>query len=741
MIFFRFLKTLSNRSLILFFAFIVPIFLLKAPAMADGFIIPEIKRRIMPIAEVPNFSIKYHRVNIDINDQYAKTKVDQVFKNDTNIMLEGTYFFPIPYEASISNFSMYMGKQKVKGKIYTREEARRIYEEIVRKRKDPALLEYFNDGFFKANVFPIPANGEAETELQYEELTKANNQVYKYVYSLSTEKLSNRPLEEVVVNIKLKTGKPLKSIYSPTHELKITRINENEATVSYEAKNTRPNTEFVLYYTVSETDVGLNLLTFNDEDENKGYFLMMASPKFKAGNKDVVPKNVIFIMDTSGSMSGEKIEQAKEALKFCIKNLNKTDNFNIVTFSDSVETYKKTLLPANDSNIRKAEKFAEGIEAAGGTNIDEALKTGLSFTKNTKRPSTFLFLTDGQPTVGEQNTGAILKNLNIYNSKNAKIFVFGVGFDVNTQFLDKIGLQNHGYSEYVRPEEDIESTVSSLFSKINQPVLADISLDFDNVDVSDMYPKELPDLFKGSQLVVMGRYNGGNSATVTINGKVAGQKRIMKYPVSFNKSENTLYLPKLWATRKIGYLLDEIRLKGKNQELVDEVIKLSKKYGIITEFTSFLVLEDTDVSRPASEFRSEVNAQFDEAQSVNKGSWGISQSRNSKKLKDQAAQAPNTFLDKEGKTVNLEKQVQSIGNKTFYQKKNEWVDSEFKEENIIKIKIFSEAYFELSRKVKDLNKYLSAGNIVSIKIKGQNIQVGEKGKETLNSRDRKALGI
>jgi Ca-activated chloride channel family protein len=222
---------------------------------------------------------------------------------------------------------------------------------------------------------------------------------------------------------------------------------------------------------------------------------------------------------------------------------------------------------------------------------------------------------------------------------------------------------------------------------------------------------------------------------------VAGKTKVLKYPVSFNKTENTAYLPKLWATRKIGYLLDEIRLKGKKQELVDEVIRLSKKYGIITEFTSFLVQEDIDVTRPVTEFREDVSKSLDEAQSASSGSWGISQSRNSKKLKDQAAQAPNTFLNKAGETVNLEQQVQSTGNKTFYLKKKEWIDSEFKDENILQIKIFSEAYFELSKKIPDFNKYIAVGENVSLNIKGKNIQVGENGKENLSSSDRIALGI
>ncbi len=725
----------------LFFIFILFILFQTLPAQADGFIVPEYGHRIRPILEVPNFSIKNHYVNININDRFAKTKVEQVFKNDYSVMLEGTYIFPIPTDASISSFSMYMGNQKVKGKIYSREEARKIYEDIVRQRKDPALLEFFNQGFFKASVFPIPPNGESKTELQYEELTKSNNQVYKYVYSLNTEKLSNNPLENVAVNMKLKTTKPLKSVYSPTHELKITRLNDYEARISYEDKNVKPNSEFIVYYTVSEKDLGINLLTFNGDEGEKGYFLLMASPKYQINNNDIVPKNVIFVLDTSGSMSGEKIEQAKNALKFCLNNLNKSDYFNIITFNDSVETYKKGLLKVNDNNVRKALKFVEGLEAGGGTNIDEALRNGLNLDKNSNHTSTVLFLTDGQPTAGVTNTSAILDNLKKYNSEKAKIFVFGVGFDVNIQFLDKIATQQHGDSGYVRPEENIESTVSGIFTKINMPVLTNLKIDYSNVEVTDTFPKELPDLFKGSQLLVFGRYRDGGSANIKITGEVARHKKTFEFPVNFSKSENTDYLPRLWATRKIGYLLDEIRLKGKNQEMVDEVIKLSKKYGIITEFTSFLVQEDTDISKPVPAYREEVNKKLDTAQDADKGSWAISQSRNASKLKNQANQAPNSYYNNEGKTVNLEQQVQNMGNKTFFNKKSQWVDSDFKEENIIKIKLYSQAYFEIIKKIKGLDKYLSVGNEISVNIKGQNVQIGKVGKEVLSASEKNKLGL
>ncbi|MBC7473314.1 MAG: VWA domain-containing protein [Candidatus Sericytochromatia bacterium] len=732
---------IKKRSMFLFsLAFLSLNVFYNKPVFADGFIIPHRQKIIRPITEIPNFSVKNHFVNVDINDQFAKTTVKQIFKNDYNMDLEGTYFFPIPAEASISNFFMYMGEQKVKGKIYSKEEARKIYEDIVRKRRDPALLEYFNDGFFKASIFPIPANGQAKTELQYQQLNKANSNIFKYVYTLNTEKLSNTPLEEVSINVKIKTSKPLKSIYSPTHEIKINRINDNQAQVTYKVKNTKPNSEFILYYTVSEKDIDVNLLTYHDEIETKGYFLLMASPKFNVTNKDIAPKNIVFIIDKSGSMSGEKIDQAKDALKFCIKNLNKKDDFNIVSFSDNVESLSQELSSVNESNTKKALKFADGIEAEGGTNIDSALNTGLDFVNNSKKPATILFMTDGEPTVGIQNTEQILKNVKTYNPNKSKIFTFGVGFDVNTQFLDKISQQNHGDSEFVRPEENIESTVSNLFNKINMPVLNDINIKYSGINASDMYPKELPDLFKGSQLVILGRYTDGSRATVKISGKVGNQNKTFEYPLNFNKSENTDYLPKLWATRKIGFLLDEIRLKGSNKELVDEIIKLSKKYGIITEFTSFLVKEDTNLSAPSSTYRDSVKKKMGLAKNSSAGSWAISQSRNASKLKNQANQDSTSYLNESGETVRLDNQIQNIANKTFYQQKNIWVDGDFKDLKVIKIKVFSPAYFELS-KINSINKYLSVGNDISVNIKGINIQIGRIGKENLTNAEKALLGI
>lgn len=709
---------------------------------ADGFIVPSQNHIIRPVLEIPNFSIKYHQVNINIKDQYAKTTVDQVFQNNSNQLLEGVYFFPLPEEATLSNFSMYMGGEAVSGKIYTKEEARKIYEDIVRKRQDPAILEFINRGFFKASVFPIPSHGEAQTKIQYEELMKPNNNTFKYVYTLNTEKFSNKSIEKVDISIKIKTTKSLKTIYSPTHNIKVKKLNDHEAIVSYEEKNSKPDTEFVLYYSVSEQEFDINLLSYKENNDNTGYFLLLGSPKYSIKETDIVPKNIVFVMDTSGSMSGKKITQAKDALKFCIDNLNKKDSFDIVSFSDNVNLLKNKLIEVNDTNTKKALDFAESLESSGGTNIDEAMKTTLDLVKNDKKQATIMFLTDGQPTVGITNNDEILTNIKSNNKNKSKIFVFGVGYDVNIHFLDKLSLKNHGYSEYVRPTESIETSVSSIFSKINTPVLSNIKIDFSDKDIRDIFPKELPDIFKGSQLMILGRYKDEGKANIKIEGNVSGKHKEMNYKVKFKSEKENSFIPRLWASRKIGYLLEELRLSNNsNKELLDEVIRLSKKYGIVTEFTSFLVAEDVLLSETPSAQLKRTEEKMDMAKSFSKGSWAVSQSQNSNNLKAQTSNAPSFYYDQEGKKVDLNAKVKYAGKKAFFLKNQNWVDPTFKEEKVLKIKIFSNAYFEILNKVPHTESYFMLGNKLSVNINGVNVQVGNEGETSLTKEKRKLLNI
>ncbi len=693
-----------------------------ANVWADGFIIPVPPRPDGPFP--PNLSIKYHHVDIKIDNQVAQTTVDQVFVNNYHRDIEGTYIFPIPKDASISKFSMFVRGEEIKGKILDKDEARKIYQDIVRRKRDPALLEYFKDGMFKASVYPIPAHGETRIKLYYSEILKLNGGICGYRYTLNTEKFSKDPLQSVKVTVKINSKTPIKTIYSPTHNIRIEKQDDHHATVTYVEENTRPDKDFLLYYTVSEDDVGFNLLPYEDE-KHQGYFLAMISPRVKVPADKTLSKNILFILDTSGSMKGEKIKQAKGALSFCLNSLNEGDSFNLIDFDDQIRSFKTELVPAGQKNIKEALSFVEGCEADGGTNINEALQTALKQIEESKKPSFVIFLTDGLPTVGETDIRNILENVKRLNRSQTRIFVFGVGYDVNTRLLDRLAQDNHGTSDYVRPSEDIEVKVASFYKKVSHPILTDVKLSFKGVEVYDLYPQELPDIFKGSQLLVLGRFKNEGDTKVTLTGSAQGSVRKFNYQVNFLPDEKNDFVPRLWATRRIGYLIDQLRLHGKNKELVEEVVRLSKKYGIITEYTSFLV--DADYRLAARDLVPQAEGNLRGKLKVEVGAGAVDQAKTLGIYK-KAMQAPQGYLDAEGKEQKINKIVQ-IGNRTFFNKDGLWVDSRFEgKTEPIKIKKFSDAYFKLLNKLPQIGRFLALGDEVIFLLGEKAIQIGDVGK-------------
>ena len=702
-------------------------------ALADGFIIPMPPRPHEPFP--PNLSIKYHHVDISIDNQIAQTEVDQVFINNFHRDIEGTYIFPIPGDASISKFSMFIGGEEIKGEILDRQEARRIYEDIVRRKKDPALLEYFKDGMFKARVYPIPAHGETRIKLDYSEMLKLNGGICGYRYTLNTEKFSKDPLQSVKLTIQINSDQPIKSIYSPSHNIKIDKENDHKAKVTYVEENTRPDKDFLLYYTVSEDDIGFNLLPFEDEDHQR-YFLAMISPQVEVPADKTLRKEIIFILDTSGSMRGEKIRQAKGALTFCLNSLNSVDRFNVIDFDDQIRSFKNGLVGATRENIKDALGFVEKREAEGGTNINDALLTGLRQIGSESKASFVIFLTDGLPTVGVTDIKNILQNVKGDNKTGVRIFVFGVGYDVNAHFLDKLAQDNHATSDYVSPDEDIEVKVGSFYKKVSHPILTDIELSFSNVETHDIYPKELPDIFKGSQLLLLGKYKGQKSSAVILSGSTEKAKERFTYEVNFSPDEKNDFIPRLWATRRVGYLIDELRLHGENKELVDEVVRLSKKYGIINQYTSFLI--DADYRLTARELSMDAAPKFNALSKEEVGVGAVGQARTLGAAKK--AQAPMmTYFDSEGKEKKIEKVAQA-GTKTFFNKNGLWVDSEYEGDfKTIKVESFSQAYFKLVSRVPEIGKYFALGDKVIFLLNQKAIEISDQGKVDFTESELKAL--
>ena len=694
--------------------------ILTSKIWADGFIVPVHPHPDRPLP--PYLSIKYHHVEIKIDNQVAQTTVDQVFKNDYPQDLEGTYIFPIPEDASISKFSMYIGGEEIKREILDREQARRIYEDIVRRRKDPALLEYYGQGMFRARVYPIPAHGETRIKLSYSQVLKSENAICEYKYSLSTEKFSPTPLDNVKMDLIINSEVSIKNIYSPTHEIRVEKESDHKARVSYFEENTNPNKDFVLYYSLSEEEIGFNLLTYEDEKEGN-FFMALFSPQIRRAEKPI-PKKIIFILDTSGSMQGEKIRQAKNALIFCLNGLNRGDSFNLIDFDDRVRVFDQKVSPATRGNVDAGIKFVESCEAEGGTDINSALLEGLKQLNPEDKTSYIVFLTDGLPTVGINDVQRILQNVNAKNN-SVRIFVFGVGFDVNTHFLDRLARENHASSDYVTPDEDIEVKVSSFYKKISFPILSGLSLNFSRIKPLELYPEELPDLFSGSQIIVLGKYEGAGNSIATLSGYTNEGKENYSYKVRFSPEEKNSFIPRLWATRRIGYLTDQIRLYGKNEELVEEIVHLSKRYGIITEYTSFLI--DADFRLADRELHLRAGKAM-EALQMETGSGAVYQSKNLKKAQAGSI-APERYLDSSGKEKKITEIIQ-MGNKTFFKKNDLWMDSQYDDKlETIKIKRFSPAYFELAKRFPEFEKYLSLGEKVSFVFKNKIIEIADEGGE------------
>lgn len=746
---------MEKVGIIIMSVFVV-IVLTSSLARADGFIIP-----IPPpgVVRVPPLAIKYHRVSVEITDQIARTTVDQVFINEFPRDLEGTYIFPLPKDANITEFAMFINGKRISGELLEKEKARKIYQEIVRQMKDPALLEYLDRDLFKIQVYPIPAHGEKRIQLEYSEVLKNDAGMVRYYYPLDTERFSSHPLQDVSVTVTLRAQAGLKSIYSPSHEVAVDRKDAHHAMISYEDAQVVPDKDFILYYTVSEDALGANVLAYKQTQQD-GYVMVMLSPGYDSDQRDIMPKDIVFVLDTSGSMRQDnKLQQAQEALIYGLKGLRPDDRFGLVTFSTTVHSFDDVLHAGSTDQIEQALQFVKDLRARGGTDIYEALKTALSFfDDDASRPHLVVFLTDGRPTVGLTEYTDILKHVQEQNPGSSRLFTFGVGYDVNTHLLDSLAEQSKAVSAYIEPFEDLEVIVSAFFDKIDAPVLSQLTFSIAGAGIYDVFPKELPDLFKGSQLLLFGRYRTSGEFPFALSGTVAGQEQRYTYQVELPRTDlRHDFLPRIWASRKIGYLLDQIRLHGEEPELKEEVIALAKKFGIVTPYTSYLVTEDDELetrrpperrrplfydlsTAPAPSGRTVPQSAADGLYRMDKGSA--------------PALAPEFTETKEGETAvrvskdvnklkqqtvvaeSVSQEIRYVGTKTFYRIEGVWIDSEYVDgQPVTNILYGSDAYFKLLDAFPALGEYLALGEHLILCIDSLCVKIGATGISEANDRE------
>ena len=692
--------------------------------------------RPVPLPNV--LPVKSIKLDTKINGQVATTHVEQVFRNDTQFTLEGTYFFPIPESASVVEFSIWENGKKLVGEVRSREEARRIYDAIVRSQRDPGLLEYAGQNLLQASIFPIPPNSDKKLELTYTQVLKADSGTVSYKYPLGTGRnlwrnqasgIETRPgnlqpqqFGTISGKIEITGREALRNIYSPSHTIEVVQKGERFATVSFET--TSNDSDLQLFYGLSDDDFGMSLVTYREPGKD-GYFLLLLSPNDKAADREVVSKDIVFVLDTSGSMADAgKMDKARSALLFGIRTLNDGDRFNIINFAGEEHLMDRGLIQADSSGKKRGEDFVVKLQPNGGTNINDSLIASLKQFENNSRPKMLVFMTDGLATVGEANTERIIVNLAKAKNVDVRIFPFGFGYDVNTALLDKIGTENGGISDYVQPKEDLEVKVSGFFSRVSSPVLSGLELDLGPLKAEMMYPRKLGDLFKGMQLAIIGRYKNASdlrNIAITLKGKSGGENRTFRYDdLDFpERTTDNDFLPRLWASRRVGWLVEEIRINGETKELRDEVVELGTKYGIVTPYTSYLATDGSMVSTtrdfsgqlmslPGAEKRLRSVSGADAVQlSVQQNA----QKMNAKVATDRKEEAEDQVIVRRTATN------QFVGNRNFFYEKNAWVDAEYVADRKLpetNVRFGSEDYFKLIENERELAKYLSIGEEVVV---------------------------
>lgn len=676
------------------------------PAHADGIIIP-VPPDPRPLPPLQSLAIKYHRVQVTIEDRVATTRIDQVFVNELPYEVEGEYIFPLPEGASIGKFAMWVDGVKLDAQALDAEAARAIYEEIVRNRRDPALLEYAGRGAFRARIYPIPPRGERRIEIAYTEVLPLEAGLVRYVYPLSTEKFSTQPLEEASVSVTIRSKEPIQDVYSPRHRVDVFREGPGLLRVGWEEHDIVPDQDFTLYYELASAPITANLLSFKSPGED-GYWLLLLTPVEDAP-AEVVPKDVFLVLDTSGSMSGVKIEQAKEAALYVLDHLNPDDRFNIVAFATGTRHYARGLVAAGD---RGAASFVKDLAAQGGTNISRALEETLRQAVS-GRPQIVFFLTDGLPTEGEVRINRIVQQVAEKALDNVRFYCFGIGYDVNTHLLDTLAQEHGGVSEYVRPEEDIAYAVRSLYDRVRSPVLGRPEIAFAGTLIDDVYPYPLPDLYAGNQVVLVGRYRESGSTSLTLTG--TGQDGPVTHrfdDLYLVREGGAEFIPQLWATRKVGYLLTQVRLHGASTELIDEIVALSVRYGIVTPYTSFLIDDTQDVlSREGR--ASIVDQQMAQATPAAQVASGVGASGEAAVAKSVAQEALRTIDQVRTETVA---QVRRVSDRAFVLRDGVWTDTRFdpSEMPLEAIAFGSARYFELAREHPSWGPCLALGEQVII---------------------------
>jgi Ca-activated chloride channel family protein len=552
----------------------------------------------------------------------------------------------------------------------------------------------------------------------------AENGLIELVYPVNTEKYSLEQLQSFVVNVQIDSPEAIRSVYSPSHPVEIEK-DGTRAEVTYEAQNVLPDKDFHLFYSIGE-NTAIHLLSFRDPEEvedEDGYFLLMLAPE-QIKDNEIIEKDILLVVDKSGSMDGEKIIQAKNAMRFILENLNPGDRFYMNAFSSNVTTFDNALRPASDAEA--GIEWINRLSAMGSTDLNRGLLEAAA-SADPERPTYLILLSDGLPTEGVTEVNEILRSFEQNATDNLRVFPFGVGYDVDTNLLDMLSENFHGLSTYVLPGEMLDESLSAFYSRISTPVMTNIALDFGKMQVYDVFPNPLPDLFAESQVIITGRYADGGETDIVLKGYIGNDEHELVFSEQYfeedsrGKMDSRQSLAQIWAARKIGYLLKQVRLNGPEQETIDQIVRLSIRFGIVTPYTSYLVTEPVPFGE---ERQSSISEQvFMEMEAAPAEPSFGRDAVNKAAAEGALSQADyvETYPDR-GAEMQTVKQA---GSKTYVFSEGIWIDTSFdpKKMPVQTVEFLSDAYFKLAAARPEIGAALALGNQVILVVDQEAYQV------------------
>ncbi|MCR4315587.1 MAG: VIT domain-containing protein [Planctomycetes bacterium] len=647
------------------------------------------------------------QAGVVIVEQVATTTMDIYLQNPSRTQQEAELLVPVPSGATVRGFDFEGVGAEPSARLLPAREASRTYESIVSRLRDPALLEFVSSDVVRTSVFPVTAGGTQKVRLTYEHLLTADAGRVDYVLP-RTESVSYRV--PWTIDVSIRTSRDLAAVYSPSHPIRVER-GQGMVGVHLSGGETCEPGSYRLSYAFDNEGVGAMFFSYPDPEREGGYFLLVAGLLEAGADETAQKREVIVVLDVSGSMQGEKIEQARAAALQILEGLDQGESFNIVAYSSTVGCFAAGPVIKSRETMSAARSFLGGLRAGGGTDIHSALHEALNQTHTESHLPMVLFLTDGLPTSGNTSEIEIRNLATNSNPHKRRLFTFGVGVDVNTPLLERLADSSRGRATFVLPDEDVEVSVSRVFRGLYGPRLSDVVLQTKSPGrILDVSPKMLPDIFEGDQLTVFGRYVGTEAITFSIEGKQQGAARKFEIPVSLERSTTRNgFVPRLWASRRIGELIDEVRqmepsitaretiqqpwrsaiprnhvpdsrffepeIDPRTKELVDEIVSLSIEFGIMTEYTSFLSTEGTDLSNRDDILRQATANLESRGQQVRSGLGAVNQSLNGTEQRAQSyANSRNGFWNERMERVEITS-VQQIADRAFYQRGGTWVDS------------------------------------------------------------------